>query len=60
MLSNVVINWLPSSTANSLRTLMPQAHAAVLLLIWTVLDALRYGSTISTHDKHELKEQGTE
>lgn len=43
MLSNVVINWLPSATANELRTLMPQPHGAVLLMIWMVLESLRFG-----------------
>jgi len=43
MVSNVVINWFPSSIADNLRTLMPQAHGAVLLLIWIVMDAVRYG-----------------
>lgn len=43
MISTVVINWFPQSIANDLRTLMPQPHAAMLLLIWVVMDSLRVG-----------------
>ncbi|HQR06244.1 MAG TPA: glycosyltransferase family 87 protein [Gemmatales bacterium] len=45
MISNVVINWFPQSIANDLRTLMPQPHAAMLLLIWVLMDSLRTGDS---------------
>lgn len=48
MLSTVVINWFPQSIANDLRTLMPQPHAAMLLLIWVVIVSLRVGNSETT------------
>ena len=48
MISTVVINWFPQSIANDLRTLMPQPHAAMLLLIWVVIDSLRVGNNEAT------------